>query len=113
VGGTANPLLHPIELQFLAPSLTMPLIEVPELGELEIRVLDAAGFELEGASVKGWGRDGGRVDAVTDVRGTCVARFLPPGPYSLIVEHPEHGSARRRTELRRSERAEVEIRLGE
>ncbi len=113
VGGTMNPIGDPRELQFRAPSLTMPTIEVPLLGELEVRVVDAAGFEVAGARVIGWGREGGSVDATTNAQGACRARFLPPGWYSLIAAHPDLGSLRRRVQLQAGETGTVEIRLGE
>jgi hypothetical protein len=113
IGGPDNPLLPARELQFLAPTLTMPPIEIPVLGALEIHVLDASGLELAGVRVTGWGKQGGRVDLTTDERGRGVARFLPAGWFSLIAEHPELGSARKRTELASGETRTVEIRLGE
>ena len=111
VGPVTNPLAEPRELAFKAPTLTMPVMEVPVMGELEILVVDAAGLGLEGARVTGWGREGGRIEVETDREGRVVARFLPAGHYTLSAQHPDLGRARARTELASGQRGRVEIRL--
>jgi len=110
-GPVTNPLAEPRELAFKAPTLTMPVLEVPVLGALEVHVLDPAGLDAEGVHVTGWGRQGGRIDVTTDARGRALARFLPAGSYTLSVLHPDLGRSKERVELSAGETRRLEIRL--
>jgi hypothetical protein len=93
-GHPMSPVAPALDLQVLPPSLHVPRIEVPPLGELAVSVVDEAGLPVEGAEVGGWGSHGGRADVVTDAVGEGLVRFLPAGTYTLRAWAGE-GTARR------------------
>lgn len=87
------PLAEPLELAVVSPSLHVAPIEVPLLFELVAEVRDADGQELAGARVRGWCTRGGRIDALTDVRGLARQPFIPAGRVTLEASHPERPHA--------------------
>jgi hypothetical protein len=113
-GRPPSPLAAPLELAVLPPSLSVPRIVVPALGELEILVLDAFGQPVAGATVEGWGSGGGTVRETTDRMGSARARHLPAGRITLNAWSGE-GEARRigraTVELASAASARVEVHL--
>ncbi len=93
-GRAPSPLAEPLDLAVSPPSVSVPRIVVPLLGELEIAVLDSAGSPVSGVTLEGWGSGGGTVDATTDVQGRALARHLPAGRITVNAWIGE-GDARR------------------
>jgi hypothetical protein len=113
-GRAPSPLAEPLQLLVSPPSLSVPRIVVPLLGELEIAVLDAAGQPVAGVAVEGWGSGGGTVSATSDRLGAALARHLPAGRITLnaaLGEGAQRRVGRAVVELEPGERGRVEIRL--
>jgi hypothetical protein len=114
-GHPMSPVAPALDLQVVPPSLHVPRIEVPPLGELTISVVDDQGLPVEGAEVGGWGSHGGRVDVTTDAAGQGHVRFLPAGRYTLRAwagEGPERRTGRAPVDLPSGGSERVVIRLG-
>jgi hypothetical protein len=89
VGRAGAPLLperRPV--RFAAPHLTFPDIELPLLGEIQLRVVDSLTRPLEGVEVRGSGKKGGVIEGKTDYDGRLTARYLPAGHFTLRLSHP-------------------------
>ena len=98
-GVPESPLAPARELAFTAPSLTMPDIELPVLGQLELLVLEPGDLPAPDLHVTGYGKQGGRIDVTTDEHGEAVARFLPAGWFTVLAHHGDGGRTRVRVEL--------------
>jgi hypothetical protein len=109
VGNTTNPSVPPRELAFSAPSLHMPPIVLPPLGEIEICVRDGSGNPLEGVLLRGYGDEGGTIEAKTNRDGIAKASLLPPGFYTVIASSPALGEARGRCRLEPGGRERIEL----
>ena len=102
LGFADAPLGAPRELSVEPPSLHMPLLEVPELFPLELRVSSPEGGAVEGALVRGWCSNGGRLSVVTDGLGTARVAWMPAGRLTLealLPERPRDGHARIKLEF--------------
>lgn len=107
VGAALAPILperRPV--RFLAPRLTFPDIELPELGTIRLRTVDSLERPVEGVIVRGSGTNGGQVDGRTDALGWLVVRWLPAGHYRLRLEHPAY-------DARPARRIAVDVKVGE
>lgn len=95
VGLSATPLAAFEDISFVAPSLHMPALVVPNLANLTVRVFDALGLPLVGATVEGRGLKSGVFELVTDADGSAVARHCAEGEVKLYVVGPagERGNA--------------------
>jgi len=93
-GAPIAPLVAPIEINFRAPSLTVPAPKLPELARLEILVIDATQLPVAGASVRGSGSRGGSFDLETPATGTVQLEHLVPGHYRFTISHELYGEAR-------------------
>jgi len=89
-------------VRFAAPSLTFPDTRLPELGTLELRVVDSLERPLEGIVVRGSGTNGGVIDGRTDYDGRLRVRHLPAGHFRLRLSRPgesESSDVRRAVEI--------------
>jgi hypothetical protein len=111
LGSADSPLARARELSFQAPSMHVPVLEVPRLGSLVLRVVDSGGLEVSGARIQGYGSAGGRIEATTGNDGRATARFLPEGRYTVIAVREGVGRAHERVQLAAGETREVELRL--
>lgn len=110
VGHPANPVAPTKNIVFRAPSLHVPRIEVPTLGRVQVLVFDGNFQPVEGARVRGSGKNGGYVDDHTNERGEAWAHLLPAGRYRLYADFD--GRTERTTfELSEGEFRQVEIRF--
>ena len=110
-GVPESPIAPARDLAFRAPSLNMPVLELPALGEIDILVLDVGDLPVAGLQVTGYGKQGGRIDVTTDDRGQATARFLPEGWFTLLAQHGDGERTRARAEVHAGEACEVVIRL--
>lgn len=116
VGRASAPLMperHPV--RFLAPHLTFPDLELPLLGEIQVRVVDSLARPLEGVEVRGSGTNGGIVEGRTDYDGRLVTRHLPAGHFRLRLTHPALGEQYTRrvaVDVVAGQVAEAPVRLG-
>lgn len=102
------------ELLVVAPSLHVPVLEVPRLYELSVRVLDEDGLPLAGARVRGWGSRGGRVEALSDGAGLARQAWIPAGRVTLeasLDARPAAGRVREHLEFPAPDGAPLELRL--
>ncbi len=109
LGGATAPIRPPLELSFQAPHMTVPTQEFSNLGVLDVRVVDAYGQRVAGATVRGYGDRGGQIVAESDSRGEAVVRFLPAGRYTVYGSLDEIGSGRTRVELQEGERKRANL----
>jgi hypothetical protein len=113
IGDLAAPVLPERRpLRFSAPSMTLPDLELPVLGRIELRVLDSLDRPVEGVRVRGSGTNGGTIEETSDYDGRIRARHLPAGHYRIRLEHPELGERRIAIELGAGEVVEQGVRLG-
>jgi hypothetical protein len=82
-GHPMSPVVPALDLAVSPPSLHVPRIVLPPLGEIRALVVDADGLPVAEARVEGWGANGGRVEVRTDAQGEALQRFLPAGRYNL------------------------------
>lgn len=108
-GVPESPLVAARELAFSAPSLTMPDFELPLLGELSILVLELGDIPAPAIHITGFGQEGGRIDVTTNDRGEALARFLPPGWFTVLAQHGDGSRTRARVQLEPGETREVVI----
>lgn len=113
LGSTNRPLVPPLELSFRAPSLRVPVREVPPLGTLVVRAVDPLGYPLAGVTVQGYGSEGGTIDTVTDDLGTARVLSLPPGRYRLRLRHEDGREARAEAQVAGGEEKELYVALKE
>ena len=93
-GTPTAPMVAPVELQFHAPSLTVPSPDFPELASLDILVTDELAQPVTGASVRGSGSKGGSFELVTPSDGLLKLRNLMPGHYRFSASHELFGEGR-------------------
>ena len=91
--GTAPLMPERRPVRFVAPHMTFPDIELPQLGTLHVRVVDSLARPLEGVEVRGTGTKGGVIEGHTDFNGSLVTKYLPAGHFRLRLEHSAFGSA--------------------
>jgi hypothetical protein len=108
-GDERSPLAEPRELSFVAPSLHMPDLVVPELGRVDVRVTEPNGTPVAEAEVIAYGTLGLPPPVRTDREGRARVANLVPGPVSLVAKHADLGEGRARTEVALDRVAEVEI----
>lgn len=110
VGDPLGPIVPRLELTLGAASEALE-IRVPALLELTLRVVDADGLPVDGASVEGLGERGGRVEGTSDADGLLVARALPPGNYRVFASQARVGRGNRIFVLTAESAMPVEIEL--
>jgi len=113
-GHPTSPLAEGLDLAVTPPSLHVPRISVPRLGELVLTVVDALDLPVAEARIEGWGSQGGHVDVTTDALGQARARFLPAGRITLNVsagEGPARRTGRETVELAAGATRKIAIRL--
>lgn len=111
IGHPNNPLLEPLSLSFEAPSMFLPPIELPPLGEAEFLASDVEGLPLAGVAVRGSGSQGGVIEGVTEPDGRLLVRWLPAGRYRVRADLDGKASRRAAFDLAGGEHAEVHLRL--
>jgi hypothetical protein len=112
-GNPDAPLAPPRDVAFLAPTLHMPDIEVPVLGEVSVRVVTSSGAPVADAKVECFGNAGGRGALVTDVNGRALARFLPAGTVRFVASTSSGAVGREQFDLEPGARGEIEIKVRE
>ena len=110
LGSADTPLAPPREVHIHAPLMTMAKLVLPPLGELFVELVDERGEPAGMVPVSGWGKPSGSVSVQTDSRGCALARFVPPGSYTLVAQVPR-GKVEERVEVRAGERAEIRLQL--
>jgi len=116
VGEATAPLMperRPV--RFMAPRLTFPDIDLPQLGQLLVRVVDSLARPLEGVEVRGSGTHGGVIDGRTDYDGRLVVKHLPAGQFRLRLQHPSFAkeyAKRIAVEVEAGKVTEAPVRLG-
>lgn len=111
LGDPAGAIIPPLAVQVRGSRSELELLTVPELGSVEVQVVDETGEPAPGARVNGTGDHGGSVEAESDSQGRATGEFLPAGMYRLFAAHPTQGRGNRVFELQPGEKARVEIRL--
>lgn len=91
VGPVNAPLAAFDDVSFAAPTLHMPDLVTPPLGELAVVVRTREGAPVEGATVEGVGLRSGAIRAVTDGEGRAVARACSAGNVHLFASHEREG----------------------
>ena len=111
IGAVTNPLVPALDIEYSAPGRALQPIEVPELGAVEITVLDEVGSLVAGAQVSGYGQTGGIVRVETDQTGRASVRFLPPGLFKLFATHDISGSVSDSVTVEAGRIAELTVKL--
>jgi hypothetical protein len=88
-GAQALALRDPIEVAFQAPHLQLEDWVLPELGSLDLRVLDPGGRGVAGATIEATCERRGSVVATCDALGQALLEHLPSGQVQLVVSPPE------------------------
>jgi hypothetical protein len=110
-GDADQPLVPPGELDFRAPSMRWPLLELPATGELLVRARDPAGRAVADAQIEGWGVPRGAARARTGADGTALLRWLLPGRYHLQLSSPDGRRGATRAVVLHNVRVEAEMEL--
>jgi hypothetical protein len=99
LGAPASPLQEPLTIELAPGWVDLGTLALPPLGSLVIRVVDEAGWPVEGAVLSGVGDRGGSLAAVSDADGAARAELLPRGMYRVFAQHPELGRGNQVLEL--------------
>lgn len=87
LGDPELPLAGPHAYAYRATTRDPLRLQLPALVSLRVRVVDAFGQPVPGASVQASGRRAGRVRALTDGDGACALDRLPAGLVRVIALH--------------------------
>lgn len=99
------------EVQFAAPSLTMPDLKLPPLAPLRVRVVDAEGRAVEGATLSLSGLASGARSATTDRDGLAQLPHCVAGYCVLALDAPEFAPTTHEIQFEPSVGGEREVRL--
>jgi len=90
-GAPLSPLVPPVQINFRAPSLTVPSPKLPVMATLEIMIIDEAQQPITGARLRGSGTRGGSFDLETPPDGILHLKHLMPGHYRFTASHEAFG----------------------
>lgn len=110
-GHRRSPVIPAEEVIFSAPSMTYPDRSLPELGTLDLLVLDPYDLPVPAIRIEGSGSAGGYLEVETDAEGRATARLLPPGRYRVSAHHPEFGRARQGVDVPGTGRVDLTLRF--
>ena len=113
VGEALAPLAAVDDVSFAAPSLHMPDLVTPVLGELVVLVVDTRGTPVQGASVEATGLRSGPLELVTEADGRARARFCCAGRVSLLARHTRVGQGDTSASFEPGVEDEITVRIGE
>ncbi|HEX6884702.1 MAG TPA: hypothetical protein VF530_15110 [Planctomycetota bacterium] len=111
LGDPASPVAPPRPLELRPGILDLGTIEVPLLGELELRVVDEQGRPVADVGLSGTGDRGGSIALRSGPDGLARARLLPRGMYRVFGSHPELGRGNTVFEYAPDAPGTVEVRL--
>ncbi len=112
LGSRDHPLVRdPQRIAFRAPALSVPRLELPLLGALELTVVDEAEERLAGVRIEASSPSGGSFEGETDASGRLAVRHLPAGRYRIKLEHEGYESRRVTVELDTHETEEIALQL--
>lgn len=112
-GAPEAPLVAPKSLAFQAPSMRAPETELPVLGKLALHTFDRDGTPLALVDVRGFGSEGGQINALTDENGKATIGLLRPGRYRLFASTEDGRESRTHVDVVADETVEIELRLHE
>jgi hypothetical protein len=92
VGPLDAPLSAKDDVSFAAPTLHMPDLVTPPMGEVSILVKDRTGGVVEGAQIEGLGLRSGAVRAVTDAEGRARLKPCSAGTLHVFARHERDGA---------------------
>ena len=84
-GPPTSPLVDGQRLSFRAPSLHFPNTVIPATGTVVFMAQELDGRPVPDARLRGFGSNGGVVDATAGYDGWATVRFLPPGRYRVTA----------------------------
>jgi hypothetical protein len=103
---------EPRLVSFRAPRLSLPVLELPPTGALEVHVFDKLGKPAPGVRVTGFTKPAGTLDLRTDERGLASLRWIQPGLWELQASDETEGlSARGEVEVDLSRASQLSLRL--
>jgi Carboxypeptidase regulatory-like domain len=103
---------EPRLVSFRAPRLSLPVLELPPTGALEVHVFDLLGKPAPGARVTGFCKPAGTLDLRTDEQGRVRLRWIQPGLWELqALDEAEGLSARGEVEVDLSRESRLSLRL--
>jgi hypothetical protein len=107
VGRPAAPLARADDVSYSPPSLHMPDLVTPPLGELVVRVVDLDGHPVAGALVEGHGLRSGPIRATTGTDGVARAPNATAGTVRLYAHDERQGAGEAEVEFDPAQAGEV------
>ena len=94
VGSVNAPYTSPERLEFRAPSMTFPPIEIRNLASAVVTIVSEGDEPIWVAKLSGHSTGGGTFEVKTDVFGVAQLPLLGAGKTRITIEHPEYKTHR-------------------
>lgn len=113
IGSGKQSFLAPIPVEVTAPAVHLGDILVPALGSLRVRIVDADGVPVAGATVRCSGSERGSLEVVTGPAGEVLIAALPGSEGRIFARHDALGRVNHPYVLADGENAAITLALSQ